>query len=112
MGSISCLVCCYYCKRKRWKRSQSFSSGSTRHFIQSHNGSLRCSHPSVDSNMSRPNEIKDDGNRVGSRASSYHTNNTLKLTAEDLDRITNPAVDTPEPISELPSDPPNVEERE
>ena len=49
---------------------------------------------------------------MGSRASSYHTNNTLKLTAEDLDRITNHVVDTPEPISELPSDPPNVEERE
>ena len=49
---------------------------------------------------------------VGSRASSYHTHNTLKLTAEDLDQITNHAVDKPEPISELPSDPPNVEERE
>ena len=49
---------------------------------------------------------------VRSRASSYHTHNTLKLTAEDLDQITNHAVDTPEPIRELPSDPPNVEERE
>jgi len=36
----------------------------------------------------------------------------LKLTAEDLDQITNPSVATPEPISELPSDPPNVEARE
>ena len=49
---------------------------------------------------------------VGSRVSSYHTNNTLKLTAEDLDQISNPAVATPEPVSELPSDPPNVEARE
>ena len=49
---------------------------------------------------------------VGSRVSSYHTNNTLKLTAEDLDQITNHEVDKPEPIRELPSDPPNVEERE